>query len=49
MVDTGSFEGLSNRYRVSGVPMTVVNGREQVTGAVPETWLMRTVRAALGD
>jgi predicted DsbA family dithiol-disulfide isomerase len=48
MVDAGSFDRLSNRYRVSGVPMTVVNGKAQVTGAVPEAQLMRTVRQALG-
>lgn len=48
MVDAGSFDALSNRYRVTGVPMTVVNGKAQVTGAVPEGMLMQTVRQALG-
>ena len=44
MVDTQSFMRLSQRFRVMGVPMTLVNGQEQVVGAVPEDALLAKIR-----
>ncbi len=44
MVDAQSFMRLSQRFRVMGVPMTLVNGEEQVVGAVPEGALLEKIR-----
>jgi predicted DsbA family dithiol-disulfide isomerase len=44
MVDAQSFMRLSQRFRVMGVPMTLVNGQEQVVGAVPEDALLGKIR-----
>ena len=44
MVDAQSFMRLSQRFRVMGVPMTLVNGQTQVVGAVPEEALMDKIR-----
>lgn len=44
MVDAQSFMRLSQRFRVMGVPMTLVNGQEQVVGAVPEDALLAKIR-----
>lgn len=35
MVDAAEFPALANRYRVRGVPLTVVNGRPAFEGALP--------------
>jgi predicted DsbA family dithiol-disulfide isomerase len=48
MVDAQSFESLSMRFGVMSVPLTVVNGSEQVVGAVPEGRLMSVIRQAVG-
>lgn len=48
MVDAQSFMRLSQRFRVMGVPMTLVNGKEQVVGAVPEEALMDKIRQVAG-
>ncbi|MCL8206600.1 MAG: thioredoxin family protein [Actinomycetia bacterium] len=48
MVDAQSFEALSMRFGVMSVPMTVVNGSEQVVGAVPEGRLVSVIRQAVG-
>ncbi len=48
MVDAQSFMRLSQRFRVMGVPMTLVNGQEQVVGAVPEEALMDKIRQVAG-
>ncbi len=48
MVDASTFSRLSNKFNVMGVPMTVVNGSKSVTGAVPESRLISTIREALG-
>jgi predicted DsbA family dithiol-disulfide isomerase len=39
------FMELSRRYRVTGVPKTIVNGSIEILGALPEEMF---VRAALG-
>lgn len=36
MVDASTFSDLAGRYRVMGVPMTLVNGRLTQLGAAPE-------------
>lgn len=48
MVDAQSFMRLSQRFSVMGVPMTLVNGKEQLVGAVPESDLMAKIRQAAG-
>ena len=48
MVDAQSFETLSMRCGVMSVPLTVVNGEEQVLGAVPEEQFLAQVKAAVG-
>jgi predicted DsbA family dithiol-disulfide isomerase len=48
MVDAQSFETLSMRFGVMSVPLTVVNGEEQVLGAVPEEQFLAQVKAAVG-
>jgi predicted DsbA family dithiol-disulfide isomerase len=47
MVDAQSFESLSERFGVYSVPLTVINGREQVVGAVPEGQLLATIKRAV--
>jgi alkyl hydroperoxide reductase subunit AhpF len=49
MVDAQSFEQLSMRFGVMSVPLTVVNGEEQVLGAVPESQFLAQVKAAVGS
>ncbi len=48
MVDASTFSKLSDKFNVMGVPMTVVNGRKSVTGAVPESMLVSTIHEAMG-
>ena len=42
-VEATEFMDLSRRYRVTGVPKTVVNGEAEIMGAVPEDTFVRTV------
>ena len=44
-VEATEFMELSRKYRVTGVPKTVVNGKIEILGAMPEQMF---VRAALG-
>lgn len=44
-VEATEFMELSRKYRVTGVPKTVVNGTIEILGALPEDAF---VRAALG-
>lgn len=50
-VEISEFPDLGQRYRVMGVPKTMVNGREGVDGALPEqafvTALLLSSREAL--
>jgi len=48
MVDAQSFMRLSQRFGVMGVPMTLVNGKEQLVGAAPDSDLMAKIRQATG-
>jgi predicted DsbA family dithiol-disulfide isomerase len=45
IVEANEYPDLVRRYRVSGVPMTVVNGKVEILGARPEEDF---VRAAVG-
>lgn len=47
MVDAESFMRLSERVGVFSVPLTLINGVEQVVGAVPEPQLMQKIRSAM--
>lgn len=41
-VEATEFMELSRRYRVTGVPKTIVNGTIDILGAVPEDVFVRT-------
>jgi protein-disulfide isomerase len=43
MVDASEFPDLAGKYNVYGVPKSVVNGKLDVTGAVPENQLLKIV------
>jgi predicted DsbA family dithiol-disulfide isomerase len=47
MVEATEFPHLANKYRVRGVPLTVVNDRTFIEGARPEAWFVNDVLAAL--
>ncbi|PSR24121.1 MAG: hypothetical protein C7B45_00470 [Sulfobacillus acidophilus] len=49
MVDAATFPSLSDRYGVSSVPVTIVNGNAQQVGAVPEAQLTAVIRRELGQ
>jgi hypothetical protein len=42
-VEATEFMELSRRYRVTGVPKTIINGRVEILGAVPEDAFVRSV------
>jgi predicted DsbA family dithiol-disulfide isomerase len=42
-VEATEFMDLSRKYRVTGVPKTIVNGTVEIMGAVPEDMFVRTV------
>jgi len=42
-VEATEFLDLSRRYRVSGVPKTIVNGTIEILGALPEDAFVREV------
>jgi glutaredoxin-like protein len=48
-VEATEFMDLSRRFRVTGVPKTVVNGSIEILGAVPEDQFVRTVVGAARD
>jgi predicted DsbA family dithiol-disulfide isomerase len=47
MVETTEFPYLGSRYRVYGVPRTVINDVIQIEGAVPEDTLVERLMAVL--
>jgi glutaredoxin-like protein len=48
MIESYEFQELSNKYGVSGVPHTIINGGiEEVVGAVPEHDLINKVKLAV--
>ena len=48
-VEATEFMDLTRRYRVSGVPKTIVNDTIEILGAVPEDSFVRTALSALAD
>jgi hypothetical protein len=42
-VEATEFMALSRRYRVTGVPKTIVNGTTEILGALPEELFVRGV------
>ena len=44
-IEATEFMDLSRQYRVTGVPKTVVNGRIEILGALPEDQFVRSVLA----
>ena len=42
-IEATEFMDLSRKYRVTGVPKTLVNGLVEIMGAVPEDMFVRTV------
>lgn len=48
-VEATEFMDLSRRFRVTGVPKTIVNGSIEILGALPEEQFVRTVVGAAGD
>ncbi len=49
VIEANEFPELSQRFRVMGVPKTVINGTHEFTGALPEAAVMQAIRQALGD
>jgi alkyl hydroperoxide reductase subunit AhpF len=47
MVDCSTFSRLATRLNVMGVPMTLINGHERITGAAPEAQVMDAIRESL--
>ena len=48
-VEATEFMDLSRKFRVTGVPKTIVNGSIEILGALPEDQFVRTVIAAPDD
>ena len=48
-VEATEFMDLARRYRVTGVPKTVVNGTIEILGAVPEDTFVRTAIGGTGN
>jgi len=48
-VEATEFMDLARRFRVTGVPKTVVNASIEILGALPEDQFVRTVVGASGD
>jgi predicted DsbA family dithiol-disulfide isomerase len=47
VIEANEFAALSDRYRVRAVPKTVINGRVEVVGNVPEKTLLEAVQKAI--
>ena len=47
VVEVSEFIDMAQRYRVQGVPKTVINDRIEVVGAVPEPRFIQEVLKAL--
>ncbi len=48
-VEATEFMELSRRYRVTGVPKTIVNGTVEILGAVPEDAFVKAATEAILD
>jgi predicted DsbA family dithiol-disulfide isomerase len=47
IVEASEFPDLARRYNVYAVPKTVINGTEEVVGAVPELTFVETLASAV--
>ena len=47
VIDAEEFPEMSNRYRVSGVPKTMINYQTEFLGAAPEQFVLEKVLSAL--
>lgn len=47
VIEANEFPALSERYAVSSVPKTVVNGVIQLVGAQPEAKLLEAIKEAV--
>ncbi len=47
MIEAIEFPHLANRYQVYGVPLTVINDKVRVEGAVPEARLLQELQRAV--
>jgi hypothetical protein len=48
-VEATEFMDLAQRFRVSAVPKTIVNGTTEILGALPEDRFVQSVVGAPGD
>jgi predicted DsbA family dithiol-disulfide isomerase len=48
-IEATEFMDLSRKFRVTGVPKTIVNGKTEIMGAVPENPFVKTVVEAAKD
>jgi hypothetical protein len=48
MVEVSEYPQLAVRYRVQGVPMTIINESHSLIGAVPELKLAQEILKAIG-
>jgi hypothetical protein len=48
-VEATEFPDLVRRYRVNGVPKTIVNDRVEILGALPEPAFVEQALGELGD
>jgi predicted DsbA family dithiol-disulfide isomerase len=48
-VEAIEFPHLGQRYRIRGVPKTVINETGFIEGAVPETQLIEAIKKAAGE
>ena len=48
-IEATEFMDLSRKFRVTGVPKTIVNGSIEILGALPEDQFVRTVVGASSD
>ena len=49
VVEVQEFPYLAQRYKVHGVPLTVINDSVQFSGAVPDIVLMERILGAVGE
>ncbi|HDN96328.1 MAG TPA: glutaredoxin, partial [Thermoplasmatales archaeon] len=47
MVEAIEFPHLAQKYRVVGVPKTIINEKREIVGAVPEVVFLEEIKRAL--
>jgi predicted DsbA family dithiol-disulfide isomerase len=48
-IEVIEFPQLGNYYNVSGVPKTVINDKEEIVGAVPESVFLESIEKAIEE